>query len=85
MLIDFRERGREEGKRKGEKTSVWQRDVDLCHPYAPQPGTKSATQASALTRDRNFQLTGHCSSQLSRRGQRLSYVFKDPLSNAATL
>ena len=66
----FRERGRE-GEREGEKHRCERETYIGCLSYAPQPGTKPATQACALIENQtsDLSLCGTMPNQLSHTGQ----------------
>ena len=55
-LFSFRERGRE-GEREGQKHLICERDIHQLPLARPQLGTKTATQACALTGNRNIDLS----------------------------
>ena len=69
MLIDFRERGKEE-EREGD-TNVREKHQLVASHTCPAPGTKPTTQACALTGNQKLTLgsMGPRSNQLSHTGQ----------------
>ena len=65
---DFMGKG---GRKRGRQTLMWERNIDGCLSYVPQPGTEPATQAYALTMNQtgNLLLWGTMPNQLRHTSQ----------------